>query len=220
MVEPGKTRPPPPKPPPMPKGPPPRSATPPRSAAPSKPSADRPASGPTFGPSAANSEVTLKRPTRRGSKLRWLLGWVLVPLLLLAALFLAGVHVGARHPQMWLSRTTLWMFDREPQLELTDEDREPLARKLRLLVLPRVEHSMEVDVTQAEIDEIAKAANLTRETIDCVTACRSLWLAKHPDLEFFEVLHCKGMPAEETSLAKAGHGKLECTATVQRDSSS
>jgi hypothetical protein len=208
MVETGKTRPPPPKPPPMPKGPPPRSATPP------KPTSTRPASG----PSAANSEVTLKRPIKRRSKLRWLLGWVIVPLLLLGALFLAGVHVGARYPQMGLSRATLWMFDREPQVgPLTDEDREPLARKLRLLVLPTKEHSLEVDVTEAELAEIAKAANLTPATLDCETVCRSLWLAKHPDLEFLGTSHCEVTPpAKVTPPATVGPAKLECNAKVQR----
>jgi hypothetical protein len=201
MVEPGKTRPPPPKPPPMPKGPPPRSVTPP------KPTPTRPASGPNDA-----SEETVKRPSKRASKLRWLFGWVIVPLLLLGALFLAGVHVGARHPQMWLSRATLWMFDREPQVgPLTAEDREPLARKLRLLVLPTKEHSSEVDVTQAELEEIAKAANLTLETVDCETVCRSLWLAKHPDLEFLGTSDCKLTPP-----AKEAPAKLECTAKVQR----
>jgi hypothetical protein len=131
MVEPGKTRPPPPKPPPMPKGPPPRTTT-----TTPKPSPARPASGPNDA-----SEATVKRPRKRAGKLRWLLGWVIVPLVLLGALFLAGVHVGARHPQMWLSRATLWMFDREPQLGLTDEERQPLARTLRLLILPTKEHS-------------------------------------------------------------------------------
>lgn len=189
MVEPSKT---------MPKGPP-------KSAA-SKPSPGRPSSA-----SNDASAGTVKRP----SKARWLLGWVIVPLSLLGALFLAGVHVGARHPQMGLSRATLWMFDREPQLgPLTKEDREPLARKLRLLVLPRKEHSVEVDVTEVELEKIAKAADLTPATLDCKTVCRSLWLTKHPDLEFFGVTHCKVTPPAEVK----GPARLECTATVERES--
>jgi hypothetical protein len=203
MVETGK-RPPPPKPPPMSKGPPPRSAT------------------STSGASASNSEVTLERPSKRSSKrpskLRWLLGWVFVPLLLLGSLFLAGVHVGARHPQMGLSRATLWMFDREPQLgPLTAEDQQPLARTLRLLTLPTKEHSLEVDVTEAQLQEIANAAGLTPATLDCETVCRSLWLAKHPDLEFLGTSHCKiTEPAKVTPPEKAGPAKLECNAKVQR----
>lgn len=40
---------------------------------------------------------------------RVLLGWVLVPLLIIGALFAAGAHVGARHPDMFLTRAVLWM---------------------------------------------------------------------------------------------------------------
>ncbi|NVB38432.1 hypothetical protein G6O69_11370 [Pseudenhygromyxa sp. WMMC2535] len=46
----------------------------------------------------------------REGKLRWLLGWVVIPGSILLALFLAGVHVGARDPEMWLSRLMLWLF--------------------------------------------------------------------------------------------------------------
>jgi hypothetical protein len=44
-----------------------------------------------------------------GGRFRWLLGWVVVPGALLGALFLAGVHVGANHPDMWLSRLIAWI---------------------------------------------------------------------------------------------------------------
>ena len=40
---------------------------------------------------------------------RWLLGWVAVPGLLISALFLAGLHVGANYPDMWLSRLIAWI---------------------------------------------------------------------------------------------------------------
>jgi hypothetical protein len=196
----------------MPKGPPPKSAAP-RSATTSKPSPARPASGPNDA-----TEATIRRPIKRSSKLRLLLGWVIVPLSLLAVLFLAGVHVGARHPQSGLSSAILWVFDREPQLGLSDEDKVPLARKLRLLVLPTKEHSLEVDVTSAEIDEIAKATGLTPATIDCVTVCRHLWLANHPEREFIEALQCKVTPPPKpTPPAKEGPAKLECTAKVERE---
>jgi hypothetical protein len=46
----------------------------------------------------------------RGSgRLRWFVGWVLVPGGVLAALFLAGVHVGANYPDLWLSRLITWL---------------------------------------------------------------------------------------------------------------
>ena len=44
-----------------------------------------------------------------GSRLRWLLGWVVIPGTLLGALFLAGVHVGANYPDMWLTRLIAWI---------------------------------------------------------------------------------------------------------------
>jgi hypothetical protein len=199
------SRPPPPKPPPMPKGPPAKSAT------PSRPAPSRPASGPN------DSEPTAKH--RRPSKLRWVLGWVVIPVLLLGSLFLAGVHVGARYPQMWLSRTTLWMFDREPQLgPQTDADREPMARRMWLAVVPSKDHSLELEVTEAQLDAIAKAANLTPATLDCETVCRALWVEKHPDLEFLGTSHCKVTPpAEVTPPAVKGPAKLECDAKVQRE---
>jgi hypothetical protein len=204
MVDPSKPRPPPPKPPPMPKGPPPKSAT------QSRPIPSRPAASAV----SSDTEPTAKRGGKR-SKLGWLLGWVVIPLLLLGSLFLAGVHVGARHPQMWLSRTTLWMFDREPQLgPATDADREPMARRMRLAVLPSKDHSLELDVTAAQLEAIAKAANLTPTTLDCEAVCRALWLEKHPDLEFLDASHCKLTPPAEGN--EKDPSKLECDAKVQR----
>lgn len=41
---------------------------------------------------------------------RFLLGWVVVPGSVIGAIVLAGVHVGANHPDMFLSRLLLWMF--------------------------------------------------------------------------------------------------------------
>lgn len=52
--------------------------------------------------------------------LRWLVGWVLLPSLFLAGLFVSGMHWGARHPDsQWVSLTR-WvatrLFDEDPQL--------------------------------------------------------------------------------------------------------
>jgi hypothetical protein len=44
------------------------------------------------------------------NRVRWLIGWVAIPALIVLALFLTGVHVGARHPDMALSRAMLWLF--------------------------------------------------------------------------------------------------------------
>ncbi len=59
---------------------------------------------------AAASPTSSSDTDRPRSKLRWVLGWVLAPGSLLFALFLAGVHVGGRHPDMALSRALLWLF--------------------------------------------------------------------------------------------------------------
>lgn len=41
---------------------------------------------------------------------RGLIGWVAVPTVIVLTLFLAGVHVGARHPDLWLSRLMVWLL--------------------------------------------------------------------------------------------------------------
>ncbi len=50
-----------------------------------------------------------EKPEKKG-KLRWILGWIVLPGSFLSAIFLAGVHVGARHPDMWLSEFFHWLF--------------------------------------------------------------------------------------------------------------
>ncbi len=47
-------------------------------------------------------------PTR--ARLRWFVGWVAIPAVLVSMLFGLGVHLGARHPDMWLSRSMMWLF--------------------------------------------------------------------------------------------------------------
>jgi hypothetical protein len=46
---------------------------------------------------------------RPRSRIRWLVGWVALPGALLLSVFLAGVHVGARYPDLWLSRLIAWL---------------------------------------------------------------------------------------------------------------
>lgn len=46
---------------------------------------------------------------QKEGKLRWLVGWVVIPGGLLGALFLAGVHIGANYPDMWFSRLIGWL---------------------------------------------------------------------------------------------------------------
>lgn len=46
----------------------------------------------------------------KGGKLRWVLGWVVIPVATVLLPFLLGMHVGARNPDMWLARMLLRMF--------------------------------------------------------------------------------------------------------------
>jgi hypothetical protein len=41
---------------------------------------------------------------------RGLIGWVAVPVVIVLTLLLAGMHVGARHPDLWLSRLMVWLL--------------------------------------------------------------------------------------------------------------
>ena len=51
-------------------------------------------------------EVAAEEPT---SRLRWLLGWVVTPLLFFGAIFVGGVYVGANHPDVWISSLVRWL---------------------------------------------------------------------------------------------------------------
>ncbi len=198
MADTSRTRPPPPKPPPY------------------KPVVSSSKPGVASRPGASSRAAEDAAPS--SSKLGWLIGWIVVPAVLLSVVFFLGVHVGAHNPQMWLARATLWMFDREPQLgPASDADREPMARRLRLATLPRKDHSIEVDITEAELAKIAEDSGLSPATLDCETVCRSLWLAKNPEREFLGATHCKVTPPEEVEPpATRGPAKLECDAKVQR----
>ena len=41
---------------------------------------------------------------------RWMLGWVLAPLILASIIVVLGVHVGATRPEGWLARILLAVF--------------------------------------------------------------------------------------------------------------
>ncbi len=42
--------------------------------------------------------------------LRWVLGWVVGPGLLVAAIVGFGAHVGANHADGWFARFVVWLF--------------------------------------------------------------------------------------------------------------
>ena len=45
----------------------------------------------------------------REGRLRWLVGWLVLPGTVISSIFLAGVHVGANYPDMWLTRLIAWI---------------------------------------------------------------------------------------------------------------
>lgn len=43
------------------------------------------------------------------SPLAWILGWIMVPGLVLASIVGSGAYVGANHPDAWVTRAVLWI---------------------------------------------------------------------------------------------------------------
>ncbi|PRP96373.1 hypothetical protein [Enhygromyxa salina] len=167
----------------------------------------------TAKPSGAAGKSSDGAADKSSSKLGWLLGWVVIPGLLVAALFFAGVHVGARHPQMGLSRAVLWVLGSEAQLgPTTDAQRQPLARRLRLIALPSKIQTLEAELSKAEFDAfVAAGAGPSIAELDCAAVCEIRWTAKHADKEFISAESC-----ELTQPTLFTQGKLQCDAKVQR----
>lgn len=156
---------------------------------------------------AAKTDEGSKSP----SKLRWIFGWLVIPGTIVAALFLAGVHVGATHPDMVLSRATLWMFDSEAQIGPTSAP-EPLARRLRLLALPSKDYRLEAALSKDQLDEFVEAgAGPSIAELDCAKVCSLMWKAKHEDKEFISAQSCE---LERPTLFTGG--KINCEAKVER----
>lgn len=49
-------------------------------------------------------------PSEREGWLRWALGWVVVPGLVVGGIIGVGAHVGANYPDAWFPRLVTWMF--------------------------------------------------------------------------------------------------------------
>lgn len=150
---------------------------------------------------------------RKRSKLGWVLGWVVIPGSLIALLFLGGVHVGARHPGMWLSRLTLWALGGEAQLGPAGaEEQRALGRRLWRLTVPSKEHTLQVDLSQAEVEAHAKQAGVDADTLDCERLCELVYAEKEPEQELLEITGCVAKEDE----ADARYGELECDARIAR----
>jgi hypothetical protein len=47
----------------------------------------------------------------RPSALRWVIGWILVPSLVIFAIFGFGLHIGANNPEAWYARAVMWIAE-------------------------------------------------------------------------------------------------------------
>jgi len=56
----------------------------------------------------ANPEA--EAPDQSTSRVGWILGWVVAPGLILGAIFLGGVYVGANLEENWMTRAVMWLF--------------------------------------------------------------------------------------------------------------
>ena len=67
-------------------------------------------------PTSAKGEIAVQSEGEASedqgrSKLRWLMGWVVMPASVLGGIFGAGVLVGAHFSESWFVRSVLWIRD-------------------------------------------------------------------------------------------------------------
>lgn len=43
------------------------------------------------------------------TRLAWVLGWIVTPLIFFGGIFLGGVYVGANHPDVWITSIVVWI---------------------------------------------------------------------------------------------------------------
>jgi hypothetical protein len=67
-----------------------------------KPAAAKPAAA----SAGAAIATTAETPT---SRLSWILGWIVAPVSVVAAIFGGGVILGAHNPDGWFARSVMWV---------------------------------------------------------------------------------------------------------------
>ena len=145
----------------------------------------------------------------RSGVLGWLVGWLLVPALVVGALFAAGVHVGAQHPDMLLTRGVLWVTKGEvSRPPATPEEAAPLSRQLYLLALPTKEFGLQVELDAKDLARLAPGESPA--DLDCKLLCERVWNEQHPDKVFVSAHGCS-VENEKSKL-----GALECELEVER----
>jgi hypothetical protein len=52
-----------------------------------------------------------EQPKEKAGVLRWIIGWMVVPALVLGGIFGTGLHLGANHPEAWYTRAVMWIAE-------------------------------------------------------------------------------------------------------------
>lgn len=125
----------------------------------------------------ANANDPKQGKPRGESRLGWVLGWIVLPISIIAALFFGGVHLGARNPDMALSRLLLNIFGAEAgvatQAEATRSKPSSSAK-------PGEAFAHDAMLTQAQLQVIVdKSLVSTVAELDCEHVCRAYSQAEH-----------------------------------------
>lgn len=134
------------------------------------------------------AESTPASDSKPTNKLRWLLGWIVLPGSLIAALFLTGVHVGARHPDMGLSRVLLKVFHAKAGVADVSE---PAKRKPRDGAEPGEPFAYNDSLSAAQLQVVA-ANNLGIDVADleCEDVCRA-YVKTKSDAPIYTIEQCR-----------------------------
>lgn len=129
------------------------------------------------------------RAEPNSGRLRWVLGWIVLPVSLIAALFLSGVHVGARRPDRGLARLLLDAFGGEAGVAVVE--REAVTHKPRPGAKPGEPFSFSAVLTYKQLRAIAdKSLGLSVDDLECAHVCRAYTRAEY-DAEVYAIEACE-----------------------------
>jgi hypothetical protein len=139
--------------------------------------------------SAGKPVVSEPTSSEGGGRLRWVLGWIVLPSTIIAALFLAGVHVGARGPDRALARMVLKAFGGKPGVAAEPE--QPSSPKPRPGAKPGEPFSFSVVLRPKQLTSIAeKSLGLSAAELDCEQVCRAYSKAEY-EIAVYSVEECE-----------------------------
>jgi hypothetical protein len=134
-------------------------------------------------------EVQDSSEPRSPGKLRWVLGWIVLPGSIIAALFLSGVHVGARRPDQGLARLLLKAFGGTPGVAVVESESKP--HEPRPGAKPGEPFSLSEVLTRKQLQAIAdKSLGLGVDDLDCAHVCRAYARAEY-DADVYSIEACE-----------------------------